>query len=182
VQQSHSRLARRTPSPRMTKVTVHEKQKVNEERLNPAAAHHTITTARRPDNTRSSALVRGRSTQFMASPGRLPQRRSPETWLHFRHFRGSFPRERQKETERQRDKRQTHTAREREREREKERERERERERGRVKDMNSVSMSHVSCVLYISVTVITHCLPSELRDCISENDYLLCVTHNRLRE
>jgi len=41
----------------MTKVTVHEKRKVNEEQQNHAAAHHTITTARCPDNTRSSALV-----------------------------------------------------------------------------------------------------------------------------
>jgi len=41
--------------------------KVNEENPNPAAAHHTITTARRPDNARSSARVprRSRSTQFM---------------------------------------------------------------------------------------------------------------------
>jgi len=49
--------ARRTPSPRMTKVTVHEKRKVNEQQSNPAAAHHTITTVRRPDNTRLSALI-----------------------------------------------------------------------------------------------------------------------------
>jgi len=39
-----------------------KKRKVNEKRPNPATAHHTITTARRPDNIRSSALVRGRST------------------------------------------------------------------------------------------------------------------------
>ena len=46
-----SRRARRTPSPRMTKVTVHKKRKVNEEQSSPTAAHHTITTTRRPDNT-----------------------------------------------------------------------------------------------------------------------------------
>ena len=41
-----------------------------------------------------------------------------------------------------------------ERERKRERERkwiEREREKGRVQDMNSVNMSHVSFVLYISI-------------------------------
>jgi len=59
-------------------------------RPNPATAHHTITTARRPDNIRSSALVRGQSTQFMANPCRWPQRWSPETRLHFHHFRGIF--------------------------------------------------------------------------------------------
>jgi len=42
----------------------------------PAIAHYTITTVRRPDNIRSSALVRGRSTQFMANPCRWPQKRS----------------------------------------------------------------------------------------------------------
>jgi len=56
----------------------------------PATAHHTITTARRPDNIRSSALVRGRSTQFMANSCRWPQKRFPETRLHFRHFRRLF--------------------------------------------------------------------------------------------
>ena len=58
VQQSPSRRARRTPSPRMSKVTVNEKRMVNEEQPNPAAAHHSITTAWCPDNTRSSAMVR----------------------------------------------------------------------------------------------------------------------------
>ena len=38
VQQSPSRRAHRTPSPRMHNVTVHEKQNVNEEQTNPAAA------------------------------------------------------------------------------------------------------------------------------------------------
>jgi len=33
---------------------------------NPAAAHHTITTARRPDHTHSSALVQGQSTWSIA--------------------------------------------------------------------------------------------------------------------
>jgi len=57
----------------MTKVTVHEKQRVNEEQPNPAAAHHTITTARRPDNILSSALVQSRSTKFMACPSCEPR-------------------------------------------------------------------------------------------------------------
>jgi len=87
VQQNRSRRARRNPSPRMIKMTVHEKRDV-EKRPNPATAHHTIKTARHLDNIRSSALVRGRSTQFMANSCRWPQRRSPEMRLHFRHFRG----------------------------------------------------------------------------------------------
>ena len=87
VQQSRNRQARRNPSPRMIKVTVHEKRKVNRNRANPATAHHTITTARRPDNI-CTPVLRGRSTQFMANPCRWPQRRSPKTRLHFRHFRG----------------------------------------------------------------------------------------------
>jgi len=45
-----------------------EKRKVNKEQPNPATAYHAITTARRPDNNRSSALVRSLSTQFMARP------------------------------------------------------------------------------------------------------------------
>jgi len=90
VQQSPSRWARRTSSPRMTRVTVHGETKSQWGTTKPATAHHTITTARRPDNIHSSALVRGRSTQFMASPCRWPQRRSPETRLHFRQFRGLF--------------------------------------------------------------------------------------------
>ena len=59
-------------------------------RPNPATAHDTITTRRSPDNIRSSALVRGRSTQFMANPCRWPQRPCPETRLHCRHFRGRY--------------------------------------------------------------------------------------------
>jgi len=44
---------------------------------NPATAHHTITTARRPDNIRSSILVRGRSIRSMARSGRQPRRPLP---------------------------------------------------------------------------------------------------------
>jgi len=69
-----------------------KKRQVIEKRPNPATAHYTITitTVRSPDNIQSSALVQGRSTQFIANPCRWPQRRSPETRLHFRHFGGLF--------------------------------------------------------------------------------------------
>jgi len=74
--------------PRIAKVTVHGETKGQYRTTKPTIAHHTITTARRPDNIHSSALVWGRSTQFMASPCRWQQRRFPETRLHFRHFIG----------------------------------------------------------------------------------------------
>jgi len=45
---------------------------------NPAPAHHAITTARRPDNIRSSALVQGQSIQFMVCPSCEPQRPCPK--------------------------------------------------------------------------------------------------------
>jgi len=45
-----------------------EKRRVSAEQPPLTAAHHTITTARHPDNNRSSALVRSRSIQFMARP------------------------------------------------------------------------------------------------------------------
>jgi len=56
------------------------------EPLNPTAAHHTITTARRPDHTRSSALVRSQSIRSMAGSGCWPQRRLPEMGLRFAIF------------------------------------------------------------------------------------------------
>ena len=49
---------------------------------NPAAAHHTITTVRRPDNTRLSALVRGQSIRSMADLS-CPLRRPPRTEVAF---------------------------------------------------------------------------------------------------
>jgi len=56
----------------------------------PQAAHHAITTARRPDNTGSSALVRSQSTKFMARPSREPRSQCSDigfTFLPFsRHF------------------------------------------------------------------------------------------------
>ena len=45
---------------------------------NPATTNHTITTARRPDNIRSSILVRGRSIRSMARSGCQPRRPCPE--------------------------------------------------------------------------------------------------------
>ena len=55
---------------------------------NPATAHHTITTARRPDNICSSILVRGRSIRSMACSGRQLRRPLPRKDSHFRHFGG----------------------------------------------------------------------------------------------
>ena len=46
----------------------HEERRKSAEQPQPTAAHHTITTARRPDHIRLSALVRSRSTQFTAHP------------------------------------------------------------------------------------------------------------------
>ena len=88
VQQSPSRRARRSPSPRcrMWLVTSNKRSMKNDQ--NPATAHHTITTARRPDNIRSSILVRGRSIRSMARSGRQPRRQLARKDSHFRHFGG----------------------------------------------------------------------------------------------
>ena len=45
---------------------------------NPATTNQTITTARRPDNIRSSILVQGRSIRSMARSGCQPRRPFPE--------------------------------------------------------------------------------------------------------
>jgi len=47
----------RTSPSRVPNCPVHEKRWVSAQQPQPTAAHHTITTARRPDYTRSSALV-----------------------------------------------------------------------------------------------------------------------------
>ena len=47
---------------------VHEERQIIAGQRQPTAAHHTITTARRPDYNSSSALVQSRSTQIMARP------------------------------------------------------------------------------------------------------------------
>ena len=57
---------------------------------NPATAHHTITTARRPDNIRSFILVRGQSIWSMARSGRQPRKQLPRKDSHFCHFGGLF--------------------------------------------------------------------------------------------
>jgi len=46
---------------------VQEERRVRAEQSQPKEPHHTITTARRPDNARSSALVRSQSTRDMAA-------------------------------------------------------------------------------------------------------------------
>jgi len=56
------------PSWPTAKLPVHEGRRISAEQPQPKAAHHTITTARRPDHIRLSALVRSRSTQFIAHP------------------------------------------------------------------------------------------------------------------
>jgi len=45
--------------------SVHEERQISAEQPQPTAAHHTITTARRPDHIRLSALVWSQSTQFI---------------------------------------------------------------------------------------------------------------------
>ena len=57
---------------------------------NPATAHTQSRQCGVQTTSRSSALVRGRSTQFIANPCRWPQRPCPETRLHFCHFCGFF--------------------------------------------------------------------------------------------
>jgi len=54
------------PSWSAAQLPVHEERRISAEQTQPTAAHHTITTARRPDHIRLSALVRSRSTQFIA--------------------------------------------------------------------------------------------------------------------
>ena len=57
----------------------HEERQISTEQPQSTAAHRTITTARRPDHIRLSALVRTRSTQFTAHSsydlGRGPPKR-----------------------------------------------------------------------------------------------------------
>ena len=54
-------------------------------RSNPATAHTQSPKRGAQTTSRSSALVRGRSAQFIANPCRWPQRPCPETGLHFCH-------------------------------------------------------------------------------------------------
>jgi len=67
--------ARRNPSPRMIKVTVLEETRGQWKKWPNPATPHTQSLQRGVQTTsRSSALVRGRSTQFIANPCRCPQR------------------------------------------------------------------------------------------------------------
>ena len=90
VQQSPSRQTHSRQCPTMQNMALHEKQKVGEEQPKPTAAHHTITTALLPDNTRSSALVRSQSTWSMAGSSCWSWRRPNETGLCFCHYRAFF--------------------------------------------------------------------------------------------
>jgi len=92
VQQSPSRRAHRRPSPKMHDVAVYDKQSVNAEQPKPTAAHHNITTARRPDNTRSSALVRSRSIRSLTGSGCQPRNRCSEAGFTFLPFLHKFTR------------------------------------------------------------------------------------------
>jgi len=69
-----------------------EKRKVNEERPNPTTAHHAITTARHPDNTRSFALVRLREPGAIHPIHGPPKLRAHESMLRNRiHIFAIFP-------------------------------------------------------------------------------------------
>jgi len=72
---SCSKRARRNPSPKMIKVTVHEETRGQwKKRPNPATAHTQSRERGEQKTSRSSALVRGRSTQFIANPWSWPRR------------------------------------------------------------------------------------------------------------
>jgi len=66
------------------------KERSMKKRLNPAKAHTQSRQRGAQTTSRSFALVRGRSTQFIANPCRWPQRPCPETRLHFCHFPAVF--------------------------------------------------------------------------------------------
>ena len=84
VQQSCSKRTRRNPSPKMIKVTVHEETRSQwKKRPNPATAHKQSHHRGEQTTSRSSALVRGQSTQFIANPCRWPQRPSPKGYISF---------------------------------------------------------------------------------------------------
>ena len=70
---------------------VHEEWcRISSEQPQPTAAHRTITTARRPDRIRLSALVRSQSTQFTRAPSFAARPWPPETRSFFCHFGGFF--------------------------------------------------------------------------------------------
>ena len=59
--------SRESPSVATAQLLVLEERRISVEKPQPTAAHHTITTARHPDYTRSSILVRDQSTRSMAA-------------------------------------------------------------------------------------------------------------------
>ena len=59
--------------PFMASSPVHEERRISAEQPQPTAAHRTITTARRLDHIRSSALVRSRSIRGNPSSGSVNQ-------------------------------------------------------------------------------------------------------------
>jgi len=72
-----------TPSWPSAQLPVHEERWISAEQTQPTAAHHTITTARRPDHNLSSALVRSRSTQFAQVGATEANPRNEVTFLPF---------------------------------------------------------------------------------------------------
>jgi len=79
VQQSCNKRARRNPSPKMIKVTVHEETRGQwKKRQNPATAHTQSRQRGEQTTSRSPALVRGWSSQFIANPYHWPQRPCPK--------------------------------------------------------------------------------------------------------
>jgi len=81
VQQSCSKRARRNPSPKMIEVAVHELEETRgqwKKRPNPATAHTQSRQHGEQTTSRSSALVRGRSTKFIANPCRWSHRPCPK--------------------------------------------------------------------------------------------------------
>jgi len=72
------------PSPwPAAQLPVQEEQQISAEQPQQTVAHHTITIARHPNYNSSSALVRSRFSQFVASQSCEPQRRTPNTGLRF---------------------------------------------------------------------------------------------------
>jgi len=72
----------------MQNVAVTSNKRSMKNNQNPATVHHIIMTARRPDNIRSSILVRGWSIRSMARSCRRLRRPLPRKDSHFCHFGG----------------------------------------------------------------------------------------------
>ena len=88
VQQSRSTRARKNPSPRMIKVTVHEKRRVNEEQPTLQAAHHANHDSAAP---RQHLLIcTGAEPIHQVNPCRELRSRCSEIGSHFHHFPAVF--------------------------------------------------------------------------------------------